>query len=474
MTAPALELVDIHKRFGDVVALSGAGLRVSPGSVHALLGENGAGKTTLMRIAYGLTTPDDGAVHVGGMPVSIRAPSDAIAAGVGMVQQHFTLVAAMTPLENIALGISSGRTASAATAHVAAQLGVRLSDVPAGELTVSEQQRIELLKALSRGARVLILDEPTAALAPPDADELFAWIRRFREQGGSVVLITHKLREALDIADEISVLRHGAIVWSGHRNEASIDSLVTAMLGESIVPADAPHEHHTSRGDAIAIANGLVVRDARGVVRVKGASLRVNGGEILGVAGVEGSGSRELLLALAGRAQNVSGELRVPDDIGFVSDDRQQDALLLNESITANVALRGARERRGWLRRADARAAAERLAHVAGIRVASVDLPVAALSGGNQQRLVIARELDGGPPLIVAINPTRGLDVVAASDVRRRLREAARAGTAVVYHTADLDELVDVSDRVVVVFNGDVRDARRDRESVGRAMLGAA
>jgi simple sugar transport system ATP-binding protein len=480
VTRAALSLTGIRKRYGDVVALDNASLAVHPGTIHALLGENGAGKTTLLRVAFGLTMPDEGVIQVDGVALRLRSPADAIRAGIGMVQQHFTLVPAMTVAENIALGVSTARRLSTETSALANEFGLPLgSNIPVRELSISEQQRVELLKALSRGARVLILDEPTAALPPAEADRLLAWLREFRGRGGSVVLITHKLREALDIADEISVLRSGALTWSGKRERATLDELVTAMIGgqlpvSSTRIADTGDGEESLKHEAVAEATSLVVRDRHGVTRVKEASVRVAAGEIVGVAGVDGSGSKELLLALAGRARPSSGELRLPNDIGFVPDDRHQEALLLDQSIAVNVALRGSGRRRGWQRRQEMESIAGNMVAANGIRVPSVRSPVSVLSGGNQQRLVLARELDGNPSLFVAINPARGLDVAATAEIHRRLRGARRAGMAVVYYSPDLDELLEISDRILVMFDGHVSEVARDRELVGRAMLGAA
>jgi simple sugar transport system ATP-binding protein len=480
VTPAALSLVGIRKRYGNVVALDNANLSIQPGTIHALLGENGAGKTTLLRIAYGLTMPDEGAIQVDGRHLRIRSPADAIRSGIGMVQQHFTLVPAMTIAENVALGVSTARRLQAETSVLAGEFGLQLDSMtPVRELSISEQQRVELLKALSRGARVLILDEPTAALPPADAERLLAWLRAFRERGGSIVLITHKLREALEIADEISVLRSGALTWSGTRERATLDELVTAMLGEKMPVIDSMEADRTAGNesverDAVAHAIALEVRDGHGITRVKGATVRIAAGEIVGVAGVEGSGSRELLLALAGRVRPSSGALQLPNDIGFVPDDRHQEALLLDQSVADNVALHGAGRRRGWQKRREMESVAARLVAANGIRVPSVGMPVSALSGGNQQRLVLARELGGNPTLFVALNPTRGLDVAATREVHRRLRRTRDDGMAVVYHSPDLDELLEVSDRILVMFDGRVSEVSRNRESVGRAMVGAA
>ena len=472
----ALELRDIRKRFDAVVALDGAGLTIRAGTIHGLLGENGAGKTTLMRVAFGLTIPDGGAVIVRGTSLRPGSPAGAIRAGLGMVQQHFALVPAMTIRENIALGISAGRRLGDDVVSLARSLGLEQLERRVDGLSIAEQQRVEIVKALARGARTLILDEPTAALAPADAEELFVWLRAFREGGGSAVLITHKLREALAIADDISVLRHGRVAWSGVREQASVENLTHAMLGHDVDSAVERADGEGRGREARPLVAGterLSVLDERGVRRIHDASFRVLGGEILGVAGVEGSGYRELLYALAGHLR-ADGALQLPDEIGFVPDDRHGDALLPDRSIVENVALRRAGRRRGWFRSADARATAERLVREFEISAPDVQVPVSTLSGGNQQRLILARELDGHPALLVAINPTRGLDVAASSSVQQRLRMARDAGVAIVYYSADLDELLTVADRIVVVFGGRVQEVPRDRGAVGRAMVGAA
>jgi simple sugar transport system ATP-binding protein len=352
-------------------------------------------------------------------------------------------------------------------------------DIPVRELPVSEQQRVELMKTLARGARVVILDEPTASLAPHDAEELFAWLRRFRETGGSAVLITHKLREALAIADDITVLRRGRVTWRGHRSAADIEVLLAAMIGEARTavtgqPTRNRQDTVPAPNDSVIVAEGMVIRDARGVAIVRDAALRIHAGEIVGVAGVAGSGAREFLHAIAGRLRPSGGTLQLPNAIGFIPEDRQHDALLMDESVATNVALHGAGMRRGWLRHREMEADAERLVRDSGIIAADVRASVSTLSGGNQQRLIAARELATRPPLLVAVNPTRGLDVVATASIQQQLRDAAADGMAVVYYTADLDELVDIADRVVVVFEGQVREVARDRDAVGRAMLGAA
>ena len=476
MTPHALELSDIHKNFGAVRALTGASFSLRAGTVHALLGENGAGKTTLMRVAFGLVPPDSGTCVVGGMPMRLKTPADAMRAGVGMVQQHFTLVPALTALENVALGWSAARAIRGQVIQLAARTGLRFdADATVEKLSVADQQRVELLKALSRGARTLILDEPTAALAPQDTEDLFSWIRAFTATGGSVVLITHKLTEALSIADDVTVLRRGSVTWRGTRRDATIESLVVAMMGQVVEGDDLRASAQKTVGQKpVASADTIYVKDRLDVARVRGASITLCKGEIVGVAGVEGSGIQEFMYAMAGRVTTARGRLQLPDDVGFIPEDRQRDALLMTASVAENVALRSAGTRRGWLRRQAIDVRASKLAQENDIRLSDVGAPVATLSGGNQQRLVVARELDGDPPLIVAMNPTRGLDVNAAKHVRQRLRAAAERGAAILYASADLDELLHVSDRIVVIFDGRVLDVASDRDSIGRAMVGAS
>ena len=362
MTAPALELLDVRKRFGDVVALDGASLVVRPGTVHALLGENGAGKTTLMRVAFGMVRADAGVTRVEGRARRFASPADAIAGGLGMVHQHFALVPAMTVAENVALG-GRGRFDAAEAAErvrdVARRSGLALDpSARAASLSVAGQQRLEIVKALAREARLLVLDEPTAVLAPAEAAELLAWVRAFAGGGGSVVLITHKLREALGAADDLTVLRDGATVYAASAAESSEEALASAMLGAP------PRAHHdaaaslvrnpthpavtTSPPRPVVLAlRGVAVADERGVIRLRDATCEVRAGEIVGVAGVEGGGQRELLRALAGRLRPAEGRVEAPPAVGFVPEDRHRDAMVLDFTLVENVALRGAGARRG-------------------------------------------------------------------------------------------------------------------------------
>lgn len=478
---PILELEGITKRFGGTTALDGASFSVHAGTVHALLGENGAGKTTLMRIAFGLVRPDDGVMRVRGRTVHVRAPRDAIALGLGMVHQHFTLVPAMTVAEHLAL-VRRGRYRPRDAVRMARELGERVGlvldpQLRAADLGVAGQQRLEILKALAAGGEVLILDEPTAVLAPQEIEELLDWIRQHRARGGSVVLITHKLHEALAVADEVTVLRHGRVTLAGPRTALAREQIVAAMLGgpvtETALAAPPPAAGRTR--ESVVTAVGLELRDpVSGVTRIRDATFRVDAGEIVGVAAVEGSGHRVLLRALAGRQRPAAGTLVLPASVGFIPEDRHRDALVLSMDLVENVALRGLSERRGRMPWDTLATEVNQLVVDYEIRTAGVRTPVATLSGGNQQKLVLARELAGNPALVVAEDPTRGLDVRATAAVLARLRAARAAGAALVVHSSDLDEMLAMADRVLVVYAGTVREIPPDRGVVGRAMLGAA
>lgn len=475
MNAPsALSLSGITKRFGSVVALEDAGIQVRPGTVHALLGENGAGKTTLMRIAFGLIRPDEGEIRLAGTPSQLASPARAIARGIGMVHQHFTSVPRMTVAENVALGghgLFDGVGAERTVRDVGERTGLTLDPrARAEDLDVGAQQRLEIVKALARGARILILDEPTAVLAPSEARALLQWLRRFADAGGAVVLITHKLGEALAVTDDVTVLRRGRTFLSAAASAVTADEVARAMVG------DAPMELLRVSpvvGDIVASANQLTLAD-RGAVTVREASFVIRAGEIVGVAAVEGSGQRELLRALAGRLLPLAGTLRLPDAIGFVPADRLRDALILDFSLTENVALRGAGGGKGRMRWHAIRSRTTDLVRTYDVRGGDAMTAARALSGGNQQKLVLARELEGDPTLVVAENPTRGLDIRASAAVIERLRRVAERGAAVVVHSTDLDEVISLATRMLVVHAGRVRETPVDHDLVGRTMLGLA
>jgi general nucleoside transport system ATP-binding protein len=481
----ALALRGIDKRYGNVQALSTATLEVSPGTVHALLGENGAGKSTLMRIAYGLERADAGTMLVWNDPVRITSAADAIAHGIGMVHQHFTLVPAMTVAENIALG-GRGRLDLTEVAKrvdaLSTSTGFALDPEARVEtLSVGAQQRVEIAKALVRAARILILDEPTAVLAPAESSELLRWVRAYADAGNAVILITHKLREALGVADDVTVLRRGRSVLAARRDDVTPDTLTAAMIGEEAAGAKArsfaEDAWSSSASGAVFRADRVTLSDSSGIVRVRDATFEIDAGEIIGVAAVEGSGQRELLRALAGRLTPESGVIEHPSAVGFVPEDRHRDAVLLNRSLSENVALRGAGARRGRIDWSAVGEQTERLMLEYDVRAGNANIPIRTLSGGNQQKLVLARELERGSNSQLALvveNPTRGLDVRATADVHARLRKAARDGAAIVLYSSDIDEVLLLATRVFVVFERTVRELPLDREQIGRAMVGAA
>jgi simple sugar transport system ATP-binding protein len=470
----ALSLIGITKQFGGVTALESADLVVAAGSVHAVLGENGAGKTTLMRIAFGLLEPDAGQLAVDGSVTRMTSAARAIACGIGMVHQHFTNVGPMTVIENIALG-DHGRLRERDVAERVMAIGrrtglmldpgARVEDLPVGA-----QQRLEIVKSLVRNAHILILDEPTAVLVPSEVDDLLTWLRRFAESGGTVVLITHKLREALSIADDVTVLRRGRTVMTSPAKQTDAQALALAMVGDDVRETAPPS---LPRGAAIVRAERVTLRNDRGVVVVRDATFEVCGGEIIGIAAVEGSGQRELLRALTGRADPSSGSLARPITVGFVPEDRHRDALVLDFSATENVALRGANARRGRMNWKSMRRHAQTLIEAFDVR-GRPETRAANLSGGNQQKLVLARELDGEPELLVVENPTRGLDVRATAAVHGFIRAAAQRGGAVVIHSTDLDEVLSLATRIFVLHKGHLRETAIDRDLIGRVMLGVA
>lgn len=478
--APALELVGIRKRFGSVHALRGADFTLAPGEVHALLGENGAGKTTLMQTAYGLVRPDAGEIRIGGAPVHVGLPRAARRLGIGMVHQHFTSIPALTVAENVALA-AGWRVSPASLRRRVHQLSERVGlpldpDQIAGRLGVGPKQRLEIVKALAADARLLLLDEPTAVLAPEEVGELLEVVRRFTAGGGAAVLITHKLAEARAAADRVTVLRRGVVVLTGPAAEFDAPTLAAAMVGEAVSspPRDAPVP-----GDTRVRLRGLeVAREGGFGLAVRDASLEIAAGQVVGIAAVEGNGQRELLRAAAGRLRPLRGRLEVAQPVAYIPEDRVAEGLVPELTLTENVVL-GAILGGPWIRggRIDWRAAR---AHTAALLeeftvvAPGPDAPAAALSGGNQQRLVVARELSRRPAVVVAENPTRGLDLRATADVHERLRRAAAAGAAVLFHASDLDEVLERADRVVVMSRGVLTEvpAHASRAAVGAMMLG--
>ena len=480
---PGLELRDIHRRFGSVHALRGAGFTLFPGEVHALLGENGAGKTTLMQIAAGLLQPDTGVVLVDDVARPGLSPREARRLGIGMVHQHFTSVPAFTVAENVALAagwpvapVQLRRQVKEASDRVGLPLD---PSARVEHLSVALRQRLEIVKALAAEARFLLLDEPTAVLAPTEVGDLFRVIRRFTSQGGAAVLITHKLDEARAAADRVTVLRHGHVVLSGRIGDTTAADLTAAMIGkgaveERIEPTPAPRGH---AGPLVRLERVEVAREGGLGIALRSASLTVAAGEILGVAAVEGNGQRELLRAIAGRVHPLRGLRRVTEPIAFVPEDRTTEGLIPEMTLTENVVL-GSSGSEPWIRgrTVDWRAAEASTAALLdelAVTAPGPWVPAASLSGGNQQRVVVGRELSKRPAVVVAENPTRGLDIRAGGTIHAWLRRAAAEGAAVVFHSSDLDEVQALATRIVVARRGSLVQPPQGatRDDLGSLML---
>lgn len=480
----ALVLRDVRRSFGRTVALDGASCSVRRGTIHALLGENGAGKTTLMRIAFGLLRPDAGELRVHGVPITLRSSREAISRGLGMVHQHFMLVPAMTVAENVALG-ARGRFDRQATAARVDAIGrdsglvldptARVADLPVGA-----QQRLEIVKALAHEARILILDEPTAVLSPAESVALLQWLRRYAEGGGTVVLITHKLRDALAFADDVTVLRRGRTVLAGSLSDMTEAQVVAALVGEAGLPVAAPTrvDANDVEGPVLQL-DGVDYVDAQGVTRLRGVTLEVRAGEVLGVIGVEGAGQHELLRILAGRLEPTRGRATRPPRVGFIPEDRLHDALIPELSLTENFALAYAGSARGTLPWNALRRATEEVVRTFDVRTDSTEAPARELSGGNQQKFIVGRERRLAGTALVAENPTRGLDLRASARVLDEIaRSRGARSEAVVMYSSDLDEVLAVATRVVACFNGTVRTVSpatnpSDRTPYARALMGA-
>jgi general nucleoside transport system ATP-binding protein len=481
---PALRLTGIHKRFGSVHALRGADFTLWPGEVHALLGENGAGKTTLMQIAAGLLRPDAGEVEVGRSVRSGLTSRIARRLGIAMVHQHFTSIPAFTVAENVALAAGWPLAPGPLRDRVrdwCDRLSLPLDpDARVERLSVGLRQRLEIVKALAVQPRILLLDEPTAVLAPSEVDELLQVVRGFTESGGAAALITHKLDEALTAADRVTVLRRGTVVLE--ETGAGLDraTLAEAMIGRSAAevwdgsPAVAPP---AGAQPLIQVDSLEVARDGGLGIALRGASLMVGPGELVGIAAVEGNGQRELLRAVGGRLHPLRGQRRVMEPVAFIPEDRTSEGLIPEMTLIENVVL-GSAPSDPWMQggRIDWQEAGRMTAALLaeyGITAPSPSAPAAALSGGNQQRIVVARELSRRPRVVVAENPTRGLDISATATIHARLRQAAADGAAVLFHSSDLDEVLELATRVVVMSRGVLIEppANATRDAIGGLML---
>lgn len=499
---PILEVRGLTKTFPGVIANEDVDFALHEGEVHCLLGENGAGKSTLMNAVFGLYQPDAGQILLRGEPVHFGSSRDAIAHGIGMVHQHFQLIPVFTVAENVILGNEMRRGplldldgARERIRDLGKQYGLHIDpDARVGDLSVGEQQRVELVKALFREADVLILDEPTAVLTPGEVDDFFAVVRNLIRQGKSIIFITHKLREVLAVADRITVLRNGRVVGAADPKEATQQTLATLMVGRDV---SFTIDKAPARPEGVVLrASGLTVQDDRGVTTVDGLDLEVRAGEVFGIAGVEGNGQRELVEALVGMRAKLGGSVEIdghdvthatPREIlelavAHVPEDRGKHGVVGPFSIADNLVLnrywRAPFARRG-LRRDDAIAAeALELIKRFDIRTPGPDVAVETLSGGNQQKVIIARELTGEVKLLVVAQPTRGLDVGSIEFIHRRIIEMRDQGAAVLLVSAELDEVLNLSDRIGVIYRGSlvevVERADATRDHLGLLMASGA
>ncbi|MEP6571708.1 MAG: ATP-binding cassette domain-containing protein [Gemmatimonadota bacterium] len=478
-----LELRGIEKRYGSVQALRGADFVVERGQLHALLGENGAGKTTLMEIAFGLTQPDCGMIVVDGVETRFRSPRGARRLKIGMVHQHFTSVNAFTVAENLALAADwpTGRRRIERRARtLMSEAGLTLDPgARVEDLSVGLKQRLEILKALSTGADLLLLDEPASVLAPTEAEELLALVRAFTQRGGSAVLITHKLDDAVRWADSVTVLRQGISVFAGPAAGQEVSQLAHLMIGPSPI-REAEPTNGRQVGTPVMVTSGLRVRPSSGTgTGVRTATFEVRSGEIVGIAAVEGNGQRELLRTVAGLLSADAGSLAVHGRLAFVPEDRTTEGLIPELSLVENLVLGlGASARwidGPWIDWAEARKKTEALIAEFNITTPSAAVPAGSLSGGNQQKLLLARALAIPIEILVIENPTRGLDFRAAAEIHAQLRRVTRRGTAVLFYSSDLDEVLALADRVIVMAGGatSVVEQGANRAEIGVLMLSA-
>ncbi len=533
---PLLEMRGITKRFAGVVANDDIDFDVRRGEVHTLFGENGAGKSTLMRVLYGLYRPDAGDIRINGRPALIGSPMDAIRHGVGMIHQHFMLVDTLTVAENVGLGLPSSRGLRTDLDRVTARL-VELADryglkvdprAQVWQLSVGERQRVEILKAIYRNASLLILDEPTAVLTPQEVEDLFGVLRETARAGTGLVFISHKVREVLGLSDRITVLRNGRTVGTLPIAQASRDTLVEMMVGHAVPsdradaaarraaaligdttvlpvaaapissgptpqqPMDAPAARNTS--PVRLSVRGLTVKGDRGADAVRGLDLEVRAGEVVGIAGVSGNGQRELAEAIAGLRRWSAGTIVVDGTalgtgkpaaargagLGYVPEERMRDGVVADFTVAENLMLVDSGHppfaRLGFLRGRQIRRRCDELVDAFDIKTPTLDTPVRNLSGGNIQKLIVARELSRGPGVLLVAQPTRGIDVAAAQYIHARLLEQRAEGRGVLIISEDLDEVLSLADRILVMYEGSIIGSAdpltSSREAVGRLMAG--
>ena len=496
-TTSALRMQDITKTFPGVLANDHVTIECNKGEVLGLLGENGAGKTTLMNILYGLYPPDEGQVFIDGKEVSIHSPSEAIENGIGMVHQHFKLVDTLTVIENVILGMPTNK--AVLDLAPAREKFKKLCDeyelfvdpdTEVWKLPVGQQQWVEILKALYRDCKVLVLDEPTAVLTPSESDQLARAIRRITGQGRSVVFISHKLREVMEVTDKVTVIRDGAVVGTIATKDASQIKLAEMMVGRPIT-IERRERPAMPDGEVILDMQGVNATDDRGVHALKDFSLRVRAGEIVGVAGVDGNGQRELAECISGLRKPTSGTITIkgkpvtgvisdPSFMGFIPEDRHKTGLVLDFSVAENLVIKeymnAPYTKNGILQYKEIKRHADEMISKYNVKTPNCDVKAKTLSGGNQQKVVIAREMDPEPVFDMAAHPTRGLDLGAVTNVHDILLNERNRGAAVLFISAELQEIMAVADRIIVLYSGqimgDLDGETADQNVIGQMMLG--
>ena len=496
---PVLRVHNITKRFGSNVANDHISFDLYPGEIHALLGENGAGKSTLMNVIYGVYGADEGEVYLRGQQVEISSPKHAIELGIGMVHQHFMLIPAFTVAENIVLGMQRElrldiKDAEAKIAAASEKYDLRVEPHALGStLSVGEQQRVEILKVLFRGAKILILDEPTAVLTPQEITELFATLERLKKDGVSIVFISHKLNELMSISDRISILRRGKITGCiEDLANCNPEALASAMVGRQVTLGVEKPEQEA--GEVVLELDHLSVCNEAKKEIVKGFSLQIRAGEIVGLAGVDGNGQSELVKGITGVLPAAGGAIRlqgvdmtgktprefIDAGVGHIPEDRHKQGLVLSMSVKENLFLETIQDqpytRRHLLQKKAVQEKAKSLQEFYDIRAASLEVPAGALSGGNQQKIIVGRILEQNPKLLVAVHPTRGLDIGATEFVHKCLLKARAEGCAILLVSTELDEILELSDQIAVIYEGEcmgvVRDRDATKEGIGLLMAG--
>lgn len=499
--APVVELKQITKRFPGVVANDSISLTLRKGEIHALLGENGAGKSTLMNILFGLYQPDEGSIEMNGQPVTIDNPNKAIKLGIGMVHQHFKLVQPFTVTENIILGMEPTKglkidykSASAQVAKLSEQYGLQVDpDSKIHDISVGMQQRVEIMKILFRGADILIFDEPTAVLTPQEIEELMAIMRRLVAEGKSIILITHKLKEIMEISDRVTIIRRGKVIDTVETNQTNPQELAEKMVGRGV--SFKVDKQEPQIGQPVLQLSDLKAKGKHGIPVLNGLNLEVRAGEIVGIAGVDGNGQSELIEAITGLRKIESGSIKlsgkeianlsarkiIESGLSHIPEDRHKHGLVLDFSVSENMVLetyyQAPYSKGGLLNQRAIDEHAKQLVEAFDVRTPSVETKARSLSGGNQQKAIIAREIDKDPDLLIAAQPTRGLDVGAIEFVHKQLIEQRDQGKAVLLISFELDEIMNVSDRIAVIYEGrivgEVLPQETNDQELGLMMAGS-